>query len=146
AIETVDLVKRFPAQQGWRSLVSRKEEKIALGGVNISAAPGEILGLLGPNGAGKTTLVKVLSTLLLPSAGKAYVAGLDVETTSVAVRARVGVVYGDERAFFWRLSGFENLMFYASLYKIPKAVAAERIESLLDFVRLREAGHVRMSN
>jgi ABC-2 type transport system ATP-binding protein len=141
----VGLVKRFPRHQGWRSLLSPTEDKIALDGVTLQVQPGEIFGLLGPNGAGKTTLVKTLSTLLLPSEGEVRVCGLEVVKQSLAVRARIGLVYGDERSFFWRLSAFENLMFYSALYGFPRSSARVVVESLLDFVDLARDAHVRMS-
>jgi ABC-2 type transport system ATP-binding protein len=143
-IQTIGLVKRFQSSSGWRALVRRGQPKIALDRVELCVEPGEIFGLLGPNGAGKTTLVKVLSTLILPTAGRASVAGLDVVERAHDVRRRIGVVYGDERTFYLRLSGVENLRFYASLYGIPRAEANSRIGRLLDLVGLSAAADVRM--
>lgn len=144
AIETRDLVMQFPQHQGWKALFKRQAGKLALSGINLSIPPGEIFGILGPNGAGKTTLIKVLTTLTIPSSGQALVTGLDVVKNSIGVRRRVGVVYGDERTFFWRLSAFDNLLFYAALYKIPAKEARRRAEELLDLVGLTEAMHLRM--
>ena len=75
AIRTEDVVMRFPQQQGWKALLSRKPGKVALDHVNLTVRQGDIFGLLGPNGAGKTTLVKVLCTLTIPTEGKATVLG-----------------------------------------------------------------------
>jgi ABC-2 type transport system ATP-binding protein len=141
SIQTIDLTKRFPGQVGWRGLLGRKWEKLALVGVNLEVSQGEIFGLLGPNGAGKTTLIKILSTLLLPSSGAASISGLDVVERSREVRAKLGLIYGDERTFFWRLSAIENLRFYAGLYGIPGAQAEERIDHLLDLVGLEGEAH-----
>ncbi len=144
AIDTRDLVMRFPAQQGWQALFKREPGKTALRGINLTIPSGEIFGILGPNGAGKTTLVKILSTLTIPSGGTARVMGLDVVENSIDVRRRVGVVYGDERTLYWRLSGLDNLLFYAALYGIPRKQARERALELLDLVGLSEAADVRV--
>jgi ABC-2 type transport system ATP-binding protein len=135
---------QFPQQQGWKALFKREPGKIALRGVNVQVHEGEIFGLLGPNGAGKTTLIKILTTLTIPSDGQAFVSGLDVVKNSLQVRKRVGVVYGDERAFFWRLSGLDNLLFYAALYHIPADEARRRATELLQMVGLGEAMNLRM--
>ncbi|MFQ5473144.1 MAG: ABC transporter ATP-binding protein, partial [Dehalococcoidia bacterium] len=144
AIETHDLVMRFPAQQGWQSLFKREPGKTALRGINLTIPNGEISGLLGPNGAGKTTLVKIISTLTIPSEGTARVTGLDVVKNSIDVRRKVGVVYGDERTLYWRLSGLDNLLFYAALYGIPPKQARKRALELLELVGLSEAADVRV--
>jgi ABC-2 type transport system ATP-binding protein len=143
-IETQDLTMQFPQQQGWKALFKREPGNVALGGINLQVEDGEIFGLLGPNGAGKTTLIKILTTLTIPSGGRALVSGLDVVEESLEVRRRVGVVYGDERAFFWRLSALDNLLFYASLYRIPSREAKRRACELLEMVGLAEAMHLRM--
>ncbi len=143
-IETRDLLMRFPQQQGWKSILKREPGKVALADISLTVESGEIFGLLGPNGAGKTTLVKILSTLTIPSAGQAFVAGLDVVRDSLAVRRRLGVVYGDERSFYWRLSALDNLLFYASLYGIPSREARSRSMELLEMVGLSHAAHLRM--
>lgn len=145
-VETHHLSMRFPQQQGWRALFKRELGKAALRDVNLTIPAGEIFGLLGPNGAGKTTLVKILSTLTIPTEGQAIVTGLDVVKNSRAVRRRIGVVYGDERTFYWRLSGFENLLFYASLYQIPPDVARRRVHELLELVGLKDAAHIRTAH
>lgn len=143
-IETHALTKRFPGAAGWRSILSGGEGKLVLDGIDLAVGRGEIFGLLGPNGAGKTTLMKVLSGLLLPSGGRAFVAGFDVVEDSLQVRKRIGLVHGDERTFFWRLSAAENLRFYATLYRIPRREADERIKRLLDLVGLTDAADTRM--
>jgi ABC-2 type transport system ATP-binding protein len=144
AISATDLVMQFPQQQGWRALFKKDPGKVALDHVTLEVEPGELFGLLGPNGAGKTTLVKILSTLSIPSGGRASVGGLDVVRHSVEVRKRLGVVYGDERTFFWRLSVLDNLLYYASLYRIPGDRARERAWELLDLVGLSASAQLRM--
>lgn len=144
SIVTRDITMRFPQQQGWKALFKREPGKTALNGVTIEIPRGEIFGLLGPNGAGKTTLVKILTTLTIPTSGEAYVSGFNVVGNSLEVRRRVGVVYGDERAFTWRLSALDNLLFYAALYGIPANEARRRSMELLEMVGLGEAMHIRM--
>lgn len=136
SIHIRSLSKRFPREQSWRSLIRGQDEKVALRAVDLDVRPGEVFGLLGPNGAGKTTLIKIICTLLLPSTGSASVSGLDVVQESLAVRRRLGLVYGDERTFSWRLSVRENLRFFAGLYGLRRAVIETRISELLELVGL----------
>jgi ABC-2 type transport system ATP-binding protein len=141
-IETKNLSMRFPKQKGWRGLFRAIPSKPALDDVNLAIRQGEVFGLLGPNGAGKTTLVKVLSTLLIPTAGEAHVAGLNVVENSLQVRRHLGVLYGDERMFFWRLSAVDNLMFYAALYGINGRPARRRVSEVLELVGLAHAADI----
>ncbi len=143
-IEIRDLLMQFPRQQGWKSFFKHEPGKVALSGVTLTIPKGEIFGLLGPNGAGKTTLVKILSTLTIPTGGAASVNGLDVVRHSLGVRRCIGVVYGDERTFYWRLSALDNLLFYAALYRIPPAQARKRAWELLELVGLKHAANTRM--
>ena len=143
-IQTNALTKRFPRAAGWKSILKKTEGKLALDSVDLTVGQGEIFGLLGPNGAGKTTIMKILSGLLVPSNGTAAVAGFDVVHESAEVRKRIGLVHGDERTFFWRLSVRENLRFYAHLYRVPRHDAEARIEQLLDLVGLTPAADTRM--
>ena len=86
--------------------------------ISFEVKPGELFGLLGPNGAGKTTTVKMLTTLLIPSAGFANVAGVDVVKHANEVRKQIGFIFGGERGLYWRLSVIDNLRYFASLYGI----------------------------
>jgi ABC-2 type transport system ATP-binding protein len=103
-----------------------------------------VFGLLGPNGAGKTTLIKIICGLVLPDSGSVRALGLDVVTSGRESRRRLGVVYGDERSFFWRLSLRENLRFYAALYGVPRSIQEARIDSLVRLVDLGAAADQRM--
>jgi len=118
AIEVVGLTKVFPAH---RSLFeARQPEKCAVDGVTLQVDEGEIFGLVGPNGAGKTTLIRMLSTMVLPTSGTARVGGFDVIANEREVRSLVGVVSSNERSFYWRLTGRENLRFFARLHQVPE--------------------------
>lgn len=97
---------------------------------------GEIFGLLGPNGAGKTTTIKILTTLLAPTAGRAKVLGHDTFGDEQRLRSKINFIFGGERSLYWRLSAYDNLRYFASLYKVPTSVQKERIPYLLDMVGL----------
>ncbi len=103
----------------------------ALESVDLRIEQGELFGILGPNGAGKTTLLKILSTLLLPTSGKAYVAGLDVETQFNAVRQRINMVSGGEISGYGLLTVRENLWMFSQFYGIKSKVALQRIDDML---------------
>jgi ABC-2 type transport system ATP-binding protein len=111
----------------------------ALAGIDLGVAEGEILALLGPNGAGKSTLLRILGTLVLPDEGTATVGGVDVETDPAAARRRVGIMIGDERSLYWRISGRRNLRFFALLHGMDRAAADAAAAELLDVVGLTEA-------
>lgn len=123
-----------------RRVFRRKQrpEVVALDDISMSVRAGEVHGLLGPNGAGKTTLVKVLSTVLLPSAGTATVMGYDVVAATAAVRPRIGIVFGGDRGLYNRLTARQNLRYWAALYKMAPGEARVRTDALLDRVGLAE--------
>ncbi len=112
----------------------------ALAGVDVSVAEGRVLGLLGPNGAGKTTLVRIMATLLRPDAGRARVAGLDVERQSAAVRRVIGLS-GQFAAVDPYLTGRENLVMIGRLSRLGRSRARYRAEELLEVFELDQAAH-----
>ena len=130
AIEARRLRKTYRTTRG----VFRRErvEQVALRGVDLAIERGELFGLLGPNGAGKTTMVKIFTTLLLPTSGAAVVLGLDAVRDQWALRKRIGFVFGGERGLYWRLSGLDNLRYFADLYRVPPEVSRRRIPELLE--------------
>jgi ABC-2 type transport system ATP-binding protein len=143
-IEVEGLTKSFAAAGGWQHMFRQPSQKVVLSSIDLSVRRGEIFGLLGPNGAGKTTLIKILCGLVLPDGGRATVNGWDIVGESLQVRRSIGVVYGDERSFYWRLSVLENLRFYATLYGLPRAAADARIAELLRRLDLADVANVRM--
>jgi ABC-2 type transport system ATP-binding protein len=145
AITTFELTKRFARTSGYRDLLPfrKKQWVTAVEKVNLEIQPGELFGLLGPNGAGKTTLIKLLCCLVLPTSGKASVFGNDVQKKEQAVKNLVGLVNAEERSFYWRLSGRENLHFFASLYHLPRQQSRQRIDELLKLVGLEKEADVR---
>jgi len=139
AIEARQLRKVYVSTRG--VLRRQRVEQVALRGVDLDIARGELFGLLGPNGAGKTTIVKIFTTLLLPSAGTAKILGLDAIRDPNAVRKRIGFVFGGERGLYWRLSGLDNLRYFADLYQIPPDVSRRRIADLIEALGLKGREH-----
>ncbi|HRQ36394.1 MAG TPA: ABC transporter ATP-binding protein [Chloroflexota bacterium] len=144
ALTTHHLSKTYQQPQGWRRAV-RVAPVTAVTDISLNVPTGELFGLLGPNGAGKTTLVKMLCTLLRPTAGTAVVAGHDLNEAG-AIRAAVGLVVSDERSFYWRLTARQNLDFFAALYGLRGAAARQRIQTVLAEVQLTEVAERRFSS
>jgi ABC-2 type transport system ATP-binding protein len=117
---------------------------VALDGLDLEVEEGTVFGLLGPNGAGKTTLVKVLATLLVPTAGRALVLGHDVVAEPLAVRRRIGLA-GQFAAVDEELTGRENVEMVGRLYRLAPAEARKRAGELLERFGLTEAADRRVS-
>ncbi|MBI4124819.1 MAG: ABC transporter ATP-binding protein [Deltaproteobacteria bacterium] len=131
AIETNQLTKIFRKGRGLWSLFNngRWDGKgtRALDGVDLQVEEGEIFALLGPNGAGKTTLIKILCSLVLPDGGEARIFGHDVVREPKKVKPAISLTVGEERSFYWRLTGRQNLEFFAALYNLSKKEARRKI-------------------
>lgn len=133
-IEARDLRRTYRTSTGF---IRRKALDVeAVRGVSFSVEKGELFGLLGPNGAGKTTTIKMLITLLIPTSGSASVLGLDVVKDAQAVRERIGYVFGGDRGLYERLSGLDNLRYFAELYGVPARDQKRRIAEMLELVGL----------
>jgi len=139
AIRTEQLGRTFAARRG-------TAEVRALHDVNLTVAEGELFGLLGPNGAGKTTLIKILTTLLLPSEGRAWVHGLDVERQFGELRWHIAMVSGGETSGYGLLTVREQLWMFSQFYGVAGREARRRIDELLEIVGLTEAAHTRLYN
>ena len=109
----------------------------AVRGIDFDVRQGELFGLLGPNGAGKTTTIKMLITLLLPTAGEAHVLGFDVAKEPREIRRRIGYVFGGDRGLYERLSALDNLRYFAELYGVTGAEQKRRIDEVLELVDLK---------
>src|SRR5512142_4112 len=138
AIEVSHLRRVFKSHIGVIKRTTR--EIVAVDDVSFEIREGELFGLLGPNGAGKTTTTKMLTTLLIPTAGTATVKGFNVVTQADEVRRRIGFIFGGERGLYWRLSGIDNLRYFASLYNLDPDYTKKRIDYLLDMVGLQGRG------
>lgn len=133
AVETFDLRREFRTG-GLR----RGETVVALRDISLQVEEGEFHGLLRPNGAGKTTLIKILSTILLPTSGRAEIFGYDVTESTKIVRKLFGLVFGGDRGLYTRLTARQNLDYWAALYEVPAQEAKETVESLIHLVGLDE--------
>ncbi len=130
-----------------RGLTKRFDEKVAVKNLSFEVCTGEIFALLGPNGAGKSTTMKILSTLSMPTAGRAFVAGHDVVGQSREVRRRIGLVF-QEPTLDKQLTVAENLRFHAILYGVPRREVAARVEyglALVGIAPYRDQPVVRLS-
>lgn len=132
AIEVEGVSKTFvPPLSGLRRLLRREVRVVtAVRDVSFRVARGEVFGLVGRNGYGKTTLVKSVAALLEPTVGQVRVLGHDTRRDPAAVHRSIGLVSSNERSFYWRLTGRQNLQFFGRLYAITPAVLAQRIERL----------------
>jgi len=134
-IEITDLSKKFKRR------VAKKRKKYqtitAVDNINLKIKKGEIFGLIGPNGAGKTTTLKILSTLIYPDSGTATINGYDIVKDSEAVKREIGLLAGEfSRCLYWRISGRENLKFFAKLNNIWKP--NDRIDELVELFKLQD--------
>lgn len=125
-IEVQDLLKRFG-------------DLTAVNSVNFTVNEGEVFGLLGPNGAGKSTIIKILTTLLPPTSGRAFVVGFDVMQQPMAVRRRIGYV-PQALSADGSLTGYENLLVFAKLYDLPRDQRTSKARQALAFMGLTDAG------
>ena len=121
-----------------RSLLGQSRSTVALNDLNLSIPQGRVFGILGPNGAGKTTAIRIFATLLTPNSGNASVLGFDVVKESNQVRRRIGLVLGGERGLYGRLSGRDNLRYFAALNHMNPGKAGQRISELLELVGLTD--------
>jgi ABC-2 type transport system ATP-binding protein len=135
-IECKDIRRTFTS----RTLLGRKQETHALNGLDFSVPRGIVFGLLGPNGSGKTTTIRILATLLTPTSGEARVLGHDVVREAGKVRGRIGLILGGERGLYGRLTGEENLKYFAALNHLGRDVARQRVREIIELVGLTEAG------
>lgn len=116
----------------------QRKKNFSIDSVSVSIPPGEIFSLLGPNGAGKTTLIRILSGLIIAQSGKVSICGFDLIENEYDARRSLGLVLGDERTFYFRLSGAQNLEFFGGLYGLNKGFLKKRIPEVLEMVGLKD--------
>jgi ABC-2 type transport system ATP-binding protein len=139
AIRTEKVGRVFKARRG-------SKEVRALADIDLVIPTGEFFGLLGPNGAGKTTLIKIFSTLLLPTEGRAFVLGYDVDSQFQELRWHISMVSGGETSGYGLLTVREQLWMFSQFYGIPGKAARVRIDELLEVVGLTEWADTRIYN
>ncbi len=133
-LELEDLRKEFPRKR--KRGQPAQPAFVAVDNVSCLVQQGEIFGLLGPNGAGKTTTIKMISSLLRPTSGRISVAGVDAVQHPIQALLHLGTVLTGERSVYWKLTGRENLEYFAALHGIPRKLAKARIDALLERFQL----------
>lgn len=142
-IEIKNLAKKF-AVENPKKLSEQEKKDPRLKGrffhsvqdVSFSCGQGQVLGLLGPNGAGKTTTLRMLSTALQPNAGSVAINGVDVLATPLLARKKIGFLSGTT-GLYGRLTGRENIEYFAALHGLDKAVTKQRISELADVLDMQ---------
>src|SRR5512145_2553743 len=137
-IQVKALCKTYQTRQRKGLFKSQKASVEALKDVSLEVEPGEIFGLLGPNGAGKTTLIKILTTLLLPTSGEAWINGHHIIREANLVRASVGCMLMGERGLYWKLTARENLEYFAALYHIRPEKVKGKVNEILELIQFQE--------
>lgn len=117
-------------------------KRTVLRDIHFRIEAGRVLALVGSNGAGKTTLLKILSTLIIPSSGRALICGEDVTAAPRQIRKKIGFVSSEERSFYWRLTGRQNLKFFAFLHNMDGKQSESRIDFLLKTIGLDSIGDI----
>ena len=125
------------------NLVHRYEHRTALNGITFDVRPAELFGLLGPNGSGKTTLFRILSTLMIPSAGRAVVMGCDAAQDPAILRRQIGVVF-QAQSVDLKLTAYENLWHQGHLYGLSGSALKRRMEEILARVGLADRAQERV--
>jgi ABC-2 type transport system ATP-binding protein len=142
AIVVEHLCKIFNVTKG--TLRRKKTQVVAVKDISFEVDYGELFGLVGPNGAGKTTTIKMLTTMLIPTSGKAVVLGFDVQKDVTKVRQNIGIVLGGERGLYTRVNAIDNMRYFADLYGVPTNIRDKRIKELLEFMGLWERARDRV--
>ena len=117
------------------NLVKKFNGFVAVDSISFSVRVGDVFAFLGPNGAGKTTTIKMLTTLLKPTAGTVKIAGFNAVENPQEVRKKIGIIFQDP-SLDDELTAWENMEFHGVLYRVPKNLRRERIEGLMKFVEL----------
>jgi ABC-2 type transport system ATP-binding protein len=142
-ISVANVTMSFPIVKRYREMFSHplqpRRMHTALSNVTIEIQEGDRIAVMGPNGAGKTTLLKLIGGLIVPTKGDIVVNGFSTIHHSAAARKSVGFVLNEERSFFWRLTGVQNLEFFGALDNLGGADLRNRIQELISLVGLEEA-------
>ncbi|WP_158750020.1 ABC transporter ATP-binding protein [Acidobacterium sp. S8] len=138
-----DVTMRFPLAKRYRewlfSPLRPRRVSTALTNISLSVQTGDRIAVMGPNGAGKTTLLKLIGGLIFPTQGEVAVNGFSTQHNNAQARKSVGFVFNEERSFFWRLSGAQNLEFFGTLDNLSGSALRGRIQYLIHLVGLDHA-------
>ena len=144
-ISVRDVTMRFPITKRYREWVlaplRQRESFTALRHTTLEIQSGNRVAVMGPNGAGKTTLLKLIGGLLFPTEGEVVVNGFSTLNRNASARKSVGFVFNEERSFFWRLSGLQNLEFFAALDNLSGTGLDDRIRYLISLVGLEDSAN-----
>jgi ABC-2 type transport system ATP-binding protein len=144
-ISVRDVTMRFPITKRYREWVlaplRQRESFTALRHTTLEIQSGNRVAVMGPNGAGKTTLLKLIGGLLFPTEGEVVVNGFSTLNRNASARKSVGFVFNEERSFFWRLTGWQNLEFFGALDNLSGAHLRDRIHYLIRLVGLEKAAN-----
>ena len=137
-IEVSSLTKDFFPALSFSSLLKLdcqpRTTNRALEDISFLLDKGQVLGIIGPNGAGKTTLLKIIATLILPDKGKVAIKGYEVGQDDNKIKSLIGLASSQERSFYWRLSGRQNLEFFAAMYGLDNKYASSRMKELFSIL------------
>jgi len=144
AVNIENLTRQYFSKKGLSSRIT--ETVTAVDNVSFHIEKGQTIGLLGPNGAGKTTLIKMLTTVLLPTGGKATILGKDIVKDADYIRNKINVVYGGDKGLYTRLTARDNLKYFCNLYHVPMREQEAKMKSLLELVELSDVADRRVEN
>lgn len=137
-VQVKDLKKSFVSRKKKFFKTVEKKELKAVDGVSFDIYKGEIFGLLGPNGAGKTTTIKMITGLLVPSSGTVTLDGIDVVQKPKDALKRIGVVLAGDRGVYWKLTGRENLEYFAAMYGYGPRSAKVRTQEIINELKIED--------
>lgn len=143
-INVQNIYMHYPVPKKYVEHITKpfKQDKfIALHGLSLNIETGDKVAFLGANGAGKTTLLKIIGGLLYPTSGTVMVNGYDIIKDNLKARKRVGFVLNEERSFYWRLSGKQNLLFFGTLDNLHGKELEKKVSDLIQLVGLEDAQH-----
>lgn len=133
AIDIRELTKKF-----FTSKIFRRKQTIALNNIDLQVKHGELFVLVGQNGAGKTTLLKILCGLILPTSGSVCINGENIFDNYIFFKKNISFVSGEERSFYWRLTGRQNLEFFGRLYGLSKKEIRRKINESIEMLDFKE--------
>ncbi len=142
-LEVKNLTKIFNPSRSFfergETSFKNRQPTVALKDLSFSLKKGRILGIIGPNGAGKTTLLKIISTIIIPDKGTVVINNFSLGIDDEKIKPLIGIASPEERSFYWRLTGRQNLDFYAAMYGLSRESAGSRIAELLDQFKISYA-------